>query len=346
MISAQQIATLTISRLIFHDLPRKRAGIDTQPVLSEIDSELDPDITRHIRDSLTRTVGKIGYEIQFKPTPFTSVPSLVRGYLAAPTTPASFVTLSRTLAESLFDLQTGAMSAGLMAVIECAVDGRPGLGILKLEREEGAQLDRVQRNGKKTFKMAVLRNLVLTEGTKLFKNALFVRVGPGFGPDDFDAGACDNQRWAGAPDELAQFWLRFLGCELREEPRVTTKRLFETSKQYIHEAITDPVEKNTFYEHVVSELKAQRRDFCALAFLEHYVPPEHQTRFREYLAEHHVPLTPFPIDLTEIGSALRRKAFHTARGATISVPSDEAEMVRVETDRVIVSDCVTRVDTK
>jgi hypothetical protein len=40
----------------------------------------------------------------------------------------------------------------------------------------------------------VLDNLVLTGGTKLFKNALFLRTGPN--EQNFSSIACDNQRTA------------------------------------------------------------------------------------------------------------------------------------------------------
>lgn len=48
-------------------------------------------------------------------------------------------------------------------------------------------------------------------------------------------------------DDVAKFWLRFLGCQLSEKPRVRTTRFFETVESFINEVVTDPVEKNTIY---------------------------------------------------------------------------------------------------
>src|ERR1019366_4366425 len=114
------------------------------------------------------------------------------------------------------------------------------------------QLALSEKQGKQTFEMSVLDNLVLTDGTRLFKSALFVRKSQD--EDDFAALACDTQRPFGSSDELAQFWLRFLGCKVAEEPRVATKKFFEAALDYVNTALTDPVEKATFYDHVVSEL--------------------------------------------------------------------------------------------
>ena len=56
----------------------------------------------------------------------------------------------------LFDKQGGAVSPGLLCLIDVAVDSRPGIAFMKLEREEGAQLTLIGASGKKTFSMKVL----------------------------------------------------------------------------------------------------------------------------------------------------------------------------------------------
>ena len=58
--------------------------------------------------------------------------------------------------------------------------------------------------------MSVLNDLELTDGTRLFKSAMFIPTGNG--EDDFRASACDNQHNVLSADDLARFWMRFLGC--------------------------------------------------------------------------------------------------------------------------------------
>jgi len=225
--------------------------------------------------------------------------------------------------------------------MDCTVDGRPAFGILKLEREGGLQLEQGVRDGRRTYDMSVLENLVLTDGTRLFKSALFVKTGSDLG--DFDGVACDDQRPSGSTDELAQFWMRFLGCRLKEEPRVSTKKFFEIAVRYVNDVVIDPVEKNTIYEHVVSELKSQKKNFSPKRFIEEYLPPEHQQAFTDFLGEHHVPLRQFTLDISAIERRLRRRSFHTSKGVTVTVPVDDPTIVEVEAERIVVNDTVTKV---
>ena len=262
MITADHLATLQVRRVIFHDIPKKIRGSEAQPTLSEIESAIEPVQANHLKRRLSRALGsKAAFDVNFNPETASPIPTLIKEYAAGRRHAAHFVEVSRSLAQGLFDYQTGAMSAGLLTVMDCAVGGRAAFCILKLEREEGAQLEQGERNGRRTYEMSVLENLVLTDGTRLFKVALFVNTGSG--PDDFDGLACDDQRPFGSTDELAQFWMRFLGCRLKEEPRVSTKKFFDIALRYVNDIVTDPVEKTTIYEHV--RLRTQITEKALLA---------------------------------------------------------------------------------
>ena len=248
---------------------------------------------------------------------------------------------SQSLARTLFEYQTGAMSSGLLTVLDCALDGRASFVILKLEREEGAQLEQGTRDGRRTYEMSVLENLVLTDGTRLFKSALFWRISKEL--SDIEGVACDDQRSFGSTDELAKFWMQFIGCRVKEDPRVATKRFFEVAVNYVNDVVTDPVEKNTIYEHVVSELKSQKKHLSPKRFIEEYLPPEHQQPFTDFLIEHRVVLRQFDLDTSAIERRLRRRSFHTTKGATVTVPVDDPTIVEVQAERIVVNDAVVKV---
>ena len=283
MIKPDDLATLHIHRLIFHDVPKRVHGLETAPVLSEIEATLDEDRIAHLKIRLVRALGsKSAYDVQFRPETQSPVPALIREYTKGKQHPDDFVPLSQKFAQFLFEQQGGSTSPGVLAIMDSTVSGKRGLVVLKLEREEGAQLELSSKKGKQTFEMSVLDNLVLTEGTRLFKAALFVRTGPG--GDDFGSAACDSQRPFGSTDELAQFWLRFLGCKLTEEPRVATKKFFEAALVYVNDAITDPVEKTKVYDHVISELTSEKKSFSPRTFIEEYIPKTHRESFESFLA--------------------------------------------------------------
>ena len=345
LIKSDDLATLHIHRLIFHDVPKRVHGLETAPVLSEIEATLDADRIAHLKRRLVRVLAsKSAYDVQFRPETQSPVPALIRDYTKGKQHTDDFVPLSQKFAQFLFEQQGGSTSSGVLAIMDSTVSGKRGLVVLKLEREEGAQLELSTKKGKQTFEMSVLDNLVLTEGTRLFKAALFVRTGPG--DDDFSSVACDSQRPFGSTDELAQFWLRFLGCKLVEEPRVATKKFFEAALVYVNDAISDPVEKTKVYDHVMSEMSSEKKSFSPRSFIEEYVPKAHRESFESFLKERQVSLKQFPLDTSEIVGRLRRRSYHTSKGAEVRVPEEEADIVRVQEESIVIADTVTRVDHK
>lgn len=345
MITGEQLATLTIRRVIFHDVPRIARGAETRPTLADDETEVDATRKGHLKVKLTRVIGsKSAYPICFNPESASPVPEHIRSFTVRPQNLKAFVAMSQQLAGYLFEQQNGAISAGLLCALEVTCDGHPGLVLMKLEREEGARLELSERNGKKTFAMSVLDNLVLTDGTRLFKTALFLRTGKR--DEDFIATACDSQLSVASSNDMAKFWLRFLGCRFVIEPRVATQRFYESAIRFINESVVDPVQKNDLYEHLQSQLKMEKRNFSPRSFIEECVPENYHTPFREHLIGDHISLASFPKDISDIKSRLHRRAYHTPRGAVVSAPAEEVDLVEVKDDQIIVNDSLLRIDNK
>jgi hypothetical protein len=342
-IGPPQLATLQIRKVIFHDVPRKLKGKVQTPTLSEVECTIDPSKVGLLKEKLVRVLGSsASYELDLHPQPESSIPKLVQETLTVNLTSSRFVEVSQAMAVSLLEHQPGSASPGLLAVVSCLIGGRAGIALMKLEREEGAQLKLSDHDGKKTFEMDVLADLVLTDGTKLFKSALFVQIGPG--TEDVRAVACDGQRSYTWTDELAQFWIRFLGCKLREAPRITTKKFFEATLEYINKQVADDPElKNDLYDHIVSEMKTQKKTFSPKKFIENYVPEGHREPFRVYLEGQHVTMKQFNVDISEIKSHLKRRSLETATGVRITVPAEASELVDVQKNHVVIADTVVSV---
>lgn len=342
-IGPPQFANLQIKRVIFHDVPRKAKGTEQSPMLSEVECTIDAYKIGLLKGKLVRVLqSSASYELELQPKPESSVPKLVQEALAESPTSDQFVQLSQALAVALLKHQPGSASPGLLAVLSCVVGGRTAVALMKLEREEGAQLKLSNHEGKKTFEMDVLEDLVLTDGTKLFKSALFVQAGAG--PEGVTAVACDGQRSYTHTDELAQFWIRFLGCTLREEPRITTKKFFEATLSYINHHVADDAElKNDLYEHIVSEMKTQRGTFAPKKFIEDYIPQDHRGPFHAFLEEQHVSMNQFNVDICEIKAHLKRRSLETATGIRITVPPEASQSVEVKKNHVVIADTVVSV---
>lgn len=190
--------------------------------------------------------------------------------------------------------------------------------------------------------MSVLNDLVLTDGTRLFKSAMFVRTGNGDG--DFKCQACEGQYNVFSADDLAKFWMRFLGCGFVVEPRVATQRFFESTLDFISDVVTEPTVKASIYEHLQSQMKANTRSFAPQTFIQDYVPEEYQEPYREHLGTAKISLAQFRKDVADIGKSLERRLFRTRRGAMISVPADAPEdMVEVRPEDILVKDTVAKV---
>jgi hypothetical protein len=90
-------------------------------------------------------------------------------------------------------------------------------------------------------------------------------------------------------------------------------------------------------------LKSQKKTFSPKQFIEEYIHRDFQNAFREHLIEEHVPITAFPKDTVDIARRLRRRAYETRRGAMVSVPEDDSNLVIVSEEQIIVNDSVIRV---
>jgi hypothetical protein len=333
------LTALVVKRVIFHDVPVvNKLNPDSKLTLSETETIVDAARRHHLRTRLIKVLGsKSAYRILFHPAPASPVPAAVRDFTRQVLPAEAFVAASSGMAVHLFKAQRGSVSSGLLCVLDAVVGAHQALVLMKLERESGARLDfgKQQDTGKRTFTMAVLDNLVLTEGTRLFKTALFVRTGAD--EDDFECMACDDQSNASAYKPMAQFWLEFLGCVPALDPRVATQRFFETTLHFINESVTDPVDKAGIYESLHSELRSSDKTFSPASFLSRHVPTEYRRQLKQRLHDENL-LNTFTKDTADIALRLKRLALKTTSGVIVTVPNDKTDLVEVQQKRIIVKD--------
>lgn len=343
MITSAELARLSIRRIIFHDVPNRPKKVTESPILADLETKIDAKRADMLLRRMVQVLGsKSAYPVEFEPTSGSRVPDEVRKYTGADTSSQEFVAMSQRLANFLFEQHTGATSGGLLSVIQVDLVGQQGLALLKLEREQGAELIKREENGKRSFDMSVLDNLILTEGTRLFKTGLFIRTGPN--DDDFKAAACDSQWTVATSGDVARFWLRYLGCRFIEEPRVSTEKWFEATVRFANEQLTDPVAKNDLYEHLYSELKSNRKTISPKKFIEDCMPEKYQGPYETFLEERNVGMQAFPKDTADIKGRLRRRLLHTAKGVSVTVPEEEAQLVEVTKQRIVIHDELLSVD--
>ena len=331
MINSDDLAKLSVRRLIFHDVPKREKGGPPGPTLTNGETQLDGARAAILKQRLTRAI-QGSTAIEFKAGTASPIPPGVRS-ITEKCTSADFINTSRGMASHLFEQQTGQISPGLLCVAYVVSGGVPGMAIMKLEREKGAKLDLVTDGNRQTFSMDVLNDLVLTDGTRLFKAALFLRDGEGF-----RAAACDQQNAPIQHLSIADFWLRFLGCKFVQSPALATRDWFETTVRFVNEHLEDPVEKNTLYEHLSSELKSNRTTVAPRKFLEEYVRKDLRQPYTEAMKESGISLNRFQKDTSEIATKLKRKAFYTVNGIAVTAPADQEKLIEVGREQIVVHD--------
>jgi hypothetical protein len=249
---------------------------------------------------------------------------------------AKFVEASQVMANHLYQVQTGAVSAGLLAVIDITVDNRHGLILMKLERDQGAEVKMKYEGQKSHFEMSILDSLILTGNTRLFKTAAFLRTGPE--DADFQMAACDNQHNATDTKEMARFWRKYLGCDLEEAGRVSTSKFFNATMEFINTHLDDPELQTVMYESLHSELRSAERAISPRTFLTNHVPEPVRQELRAFLGERNVSLSAFEKDTQDISGSLRRLTYISEAGVRVVAPENRGELVRVEADQIVVID--------
>lgn len=334
-----RVPLLRVTRAIFHFVPvHKRHEEGMTPTLMDEETPLDADSTHLIQERVKRTLtSSHAYDVAFDPARITAVKGLVEAYISDRTL-AAFVTTSQQLASCLFTVQKGSNSPGLLCMLDCSLGSEFAVAIVKLESETGSRLFEEQDAGHRRYRMNVLRDLFLTEGTRVFKSALFLSTGNGL-----TVLACDDQRSSTKEYELARFFLeQFLGCKRLEAPQVITKRFYNTVVQFLNERVEGAVAKSDLYDDLTSQLRRRTGRINVREFAREFVPRDKQDEFVDFLAERAIP-GGFPKDTSEITSYLRKKHIRTAHNIQIHVPEDAEEFVRVEANRIVISDAPTGV---
>jgi hypothetical protein len=342
LLTHEQLGLIAIKRVIFHDVPRHLKGQDGSLVLAFAETEIDTARRNMLRTKLIRVLdAKVTYPILFDQTTGSPIPATVRDFTKKEQNDSSFVDGSQTFAKHLQQVQWGAVSGGLLCVIDFAADGNRGLVLMKLDREGGAQLKLDKAGNKTRFAMSVLEDLVLTDGTRLFKTAAFLRVGDG--DDDFEMAACDSQHRVTDSDDMARFWLRYLGCKLLEDPRVATSKFYNTTIEFINTVIAEPIMRTQLYDSLHAELRSNKAQVVPKTFIQEYIPEELKTPYHAFLEDHHVSLVPFPKDNVDIKGKLRRSTYLSEQGVVVSAPADRENLVEITDAAIVVQDKLKRV---
>lgn len=295
------LSSLVVDNLIVHDVPKKfskkfvyeNPEIDAEDIiLSEVPTEFDSELTRFFHDRITGTIGTSNaFEIELDPLNDTSnTQSAIKEYfeigtkIGFPLDESDYIRITQKIAVELHDVQTAKNPGGMLLFIPCHSNQKHGLAILKVEREEGVSIKRDYDNqGKTTFSAQHIKDLMLTKNTRLFKIVLFYQEN-----SNIIGYLCDQQQCSGNR-EVANFFLSdFLGCKLKEEASMSTKKFFEVTTDFINNEGFSDNEKVDIHTHLVSELTNNVQSIQVLDFARRSIPNEKIQRFMDSISKNKV----------------------------------------------------------
>ncbi len=311
------LGQIRVEKLIVHEIPRHfvHAATPTSPVLSEVESALDQTVKNFFREKMAASLGSAAYEVEFDPQTTSPLPAWITALLAP--RPPSFVATSQEMANHLHQSQTGISPEGLLTVIRATVEGRRAIAILKLEKEEGTRVRRPNVQGHRTLSVDHARDLMLTGKTRVFKVGLFAPERSG----EVEGLVCDKQKGYGAT--VAYFFLeRFLGCQLKELPEVTTKRFFEATERFINDDVLEPETKARYQVALAAELGGTRTTVSPQAFANTNLEPDDRTAFMNKVAEAGVTQPSFAKDNSLVRSHLQRIQWSFRSGVAVLASPD------------------------
>jgi hypothetical protein len=324
------LGRLQITNLIVHEVPQKIGGADLRPVLSEIESQLDAELRNYFRERLTHTLATAAFDAVFDPATTSPVPGLVGLNLRDPA--ADFVSTSQQIAQHLHACQTAVNSGGLVVIMRCQLQSRATVAVLKLEKEAGIRVEQTTIDGKATFNVRHLRDLMLTQNTRVFKAGLFVQAGPN--PEDVVGKVSDNQRGYLPDTAVADFFLRqFLGCRLVAEPRVATQQFFQAAERFINQSVADPTAKAKYHIALMAELSSERPRIDTHRFAEDYLYVRDRAKFIAFLRDEGVGRV-VQKDTNLIQAHLRRTSVDFESGVVLMAPPEQFENEHIKMSRL------------
>lgn len=283
----KDIALLEISKIIVHDVPRHKKD-DTSPQIdySNKESNLTNELKLFFKDKLTEIISKKSFRVRFNSSLPSPVPDII-SELNSSSPRIDFIEPSKKIAKHLYDIQKGTNPAGIIVIIEGKINVKNILAILKVERDEGAKIEK--NSGQNYLDIVTVHDLLLTKKTKLFKASIFFNRSDY--EIDFDGYVADNQLQISSMKDVADFFLSdFLGCDYYDDTRIMTKNFFTYTQTYITN-IEDPIKKAKYYEHLLSYTNKPDNSLSFLEFSMEYLEMADRQNY-----EDHMRLNKFPED--------------------------------------------------
>jgi hypothetical protein len=274
------VTTFQVGSAVIHDVPRPEQGDDI--VLTDAPVPLDAQLRGYLRRKIVESLEHRGLDVIADPEGSPVVRDAVAAILGDE---EQLVTASKGIAGHLDKSQNRRNTAGLLIVLTGAVDDAPAVAVLKLEREQGLRLRIESKDGQSLVDLQFLRDLTLTDKTKIFKTSIFQIEKAGVAETMFGR-VSDDQRGRDDGTGVATFFLStFLGCKLRTNPAKATMDFVAAAEAFVNEDVTGDDRKGRYLVALQAALQDQQLDLVPKQFANSQLEPDDRPAFLSRISE-------------------------------------------------------------
>ena len=272
------ISAFQVTSAVVHYVPSPRED-DARLVLTDEAIDLDGGLDEYFQDKIIERLESKGLEVVRDPDEASSVPEALA---AIRDDRAALVPASRAIAEHLFAIQTRVNSSGLLAIVQGSSGGQDAVAILKLERERGIRFAIDTVAGRNIVDLELLRNLTLTDKTKVYKTALLRSSREG----QLAGFVADDQRGMARGIRVASFFLAdFLGCRPKVPAAKATYDFVEAGNKTINKDVASPERKGSYSVALLAELQSAAVDLNPADFAQRHIERGDRAAFEHRLAD-------------------------------------------------------------
>lgn len=323
------LETFTVDAVMVHDVPRGNDE-DEDLTLTDEPIELDDDLRRYFRRKIVASLHERGVEVVADHNEDEAVRAAIARLIADSSV---LPETSRVIAERLDQVQTGRNPAGLLAVITGTVDGKRCASVLKLEREQGLRFRIEVIGGRHIVDLEFLRDLTLTDKTKVFKTSLLVAGRGRLGPGTITGRVSDDQRGADTTAGVATFFLgTFLGCRLKDSPEKTTLEFVQAADGFINEHVQSAERRGRYQVALLATMQDQTPEIRPRSFAQAHLEASDRPPFLDRVREAGLdPERPFPKDTSLVRVSGFRMTFESGM-VLVGSQTDLRERVDIRPD--------------
>lgn len=320
---------LVVESVVVHYVPTARDDPDGEVLLTDAPIPLEPGLHQYFREKIASRLEDNGLASVDDTDVESPAPNLIGEIVSDP---GRLVDASKVLAVHLDTIQTGNNSSGLLAVATASVAGKGFVAIIKLEKERGIRFAINQVDGQNVVDMELLRNLTLTDKTKVYKTALLGPTDPG-SSHSIEGFVADDQRGRTDGVQVATFFLsRFLGCKPKEPAARLTFEFVKAVNHVISESVSDPETKGQYQVALLAAMQDNSADVRPRSFADQNLAPEHREPFFEELEKVGIDRTAvFPKDTSIVKVAKFRMTFDSGM-VLVGTREDLEEKVDIPKD--------------